>query len=671
MDIEAKPGVARPRARQAQTAGRLYSLAPRTIPIPGPRVHFSSIVRHPMPLLTLRDAHLAFGDRALLDGAQLAIQTGERLGFIGRNGTGKSTVLRIIAGLTTLDDGELASRAGLRIAMVEQEPVLPEAGDLKASLLERARTLAHASACSGEQLHGTDRDRWQLESRLAEFLHRFGLEGTESPMRCSGGERKRAALALALASEPELLLLDEPTNHLDIEGIGALEEHVLKVPAAVIVTHDRAFLDALATRIVELDRGVIRSYPGNFATYETRRDEQIAAEDLARRRFEKFWQQEEVWIRKGVEARRTRNEGRVKRLEHLREERAERRDRLGNIKLALDAGERSGRLVAELTEVSHGFSGRMLIEGLSTRIMRGDRVGLIGPNGAGKSTLIRIVLGELAPQRGTVRLGTGLQVAYFDQMRERLDPEATLAEAISPGSDWITIGEERKHIITYLGDFLFPAHRAKSPVRMLSGGERNRLFLARLFARPANLLVLDEPTNDLDIESLELLEQRLQDYSGTLLLVSHDRRFLDNVVTQTLVAEGEGLWRAYVGGYTDWLRQRPQPASKARGPRDARETSETLPNGAAIAAPVPRSSAQRARLGYMEGRELTALPAQIEALEREQGEITARMSESAYHTQGPERIRADTRRLGEIEAELTDKYARWETLEARASGSGS
>ncbi len=623
-----------------------------------------------MSLLTLRDAHLAFSDRALLDGAQLAIQSGERLGFIGRNGTGKSTVLRIFAGLTALDDGELQSRTGLRIAMVEQEPVLPEAEDLKASLLERARTLPHASACSAEQLHGTDRERWQLESRLVEYLHRFGLEGTECPMRCSGGERKRAALTLALASEPELLLLDEPTNHLDIEGIAVLEEQLLRVPAAVIVTHDRAFLDALATRIVELDRGVIRSYPGNFAAYEARREEEIAAEELARRRFEKFWQQEEVWIRKGVEARRTRNEGRVKRLERLREARAERRDRLGNIKLALDAGERSGRLVAELTEVSHGFSGRKLIEGLSTRIMRGDRVGLIGPNGAGKSTLMRIILGELAPQRGSVRLGTGLQVAYFDQMRERLDPEATLAHAISPGSDWITIGEERKHVITYLGDFLFPAHRAKSPVRMLSGGERNRLFLARLFARPANLLVLDEPTNDLDIESLELLEQRLQDYSGTLLLVSHDRRFLDNVVTQTLVAEAEGLWRAYVGGYTDWLRQRPQGASSARGPGAMDETPKIISHETPSAAPASRGTAQRARLGYMEGRELTALPAQIEALEREQGEITARMSETTYHAQGQERIRADTRRLEEIEAELTAKYARWEALEARASGSG-
>ena len=613
-----------------------------------------------MSLITLRDAHLAFGERALLDGALLAIQSGERLGFIGRNGTGKSTVLKVIAGLMALDDGEVQRRSGVRIAFVEQEPVLPPCGTVRESLLERARTLRHSAACSADELHGADRERWQLQSRLAEFLQRFGLNGGEDPGRASGGERKRAALALALASSPDLLLLDEPTNHLDIEGIGTLEEFVLKAPSAIVVTHDRAFLDSIATRIIELDRGVIRSYPGNFAAYETRRDEQSAAEDLARRRFEKFWQQEEAWIRKGVEARRTRNEGRVRRLEQLRQARLERRDRLGSIKLALDAGERSGRLVAELTDVGQSFSGRTLIEGFSSRIMRGDRVGLIGPNGAGKSTLLRIILGQLTPEHGTVRLGTNLQVAYFDQMREQLDPEATLAEAISPGSDWITIGDERRHIMTYLGDFLFPPHRAKSPVRMLSGGERNRLFLARLFARPANLRVLDEPTNDLDIDSLELLEQRLQDYPGTLLLVSHDRRFLDNVVTQTFAAEGGGLWRAYVGGYTDWLRQRPQPqTARARAPAPPPVESPT---------PAPaKRPARAARLGYMEGRELTALPGQIEALEREQAEIGARMSEPDYHSGGVERMRADGERLSAIERELERLYARWETLEARVS----
>ncbi len=613
-----------------------------------------------MSLITLRDAHLAFGERALLDGTTLAIQPGERLGFIGRNGTGKSTVLKVIAGLLALDDGEVQRRSGLAIAFVEQEPLLPPCATVRESLLERARTVAHSAACTPEELHGMDRERWQLHSRLAEFLQRFGLHGGEDPRCCSGGERKRAALALACASGPDLLLLDEPTNHLDIEGIATLEEFALKAPAAIIVTHDRAFLDRIATRIVELDRGVIRSYPGNFAAYESRRDEEIAAEDLARRRFEKFWEQEEVWIRKGVEARRTRNEGRVRRLEQLRQARLERRDRIGNIKLALDAGERSGRLVAELTDVGQSFAERTLIEGFSSRIMRGDRVGLIGPNGAGKSTLLRIILGHLSPERGTVRLGTHLQVAYFDQMREQLDPEATLAEAISPGSDWLTIGAERKHIMTYLGDFLFPPHRAKSPVRMLSGGERNRLFLARLFARPANLLVLDEPTNDLDIDSLELLEQRLQDYPGTLLLVSHDRRFLDNVVTQTFVAEGNGQWRAYVGGYSEWLRQRPQPQAKR-----SREATEGPGSGESAASAPAKRPARPGRLGYMEGRELAALPGQIETLEREQTDIGARMSEAGYHSAGVEQMRADGERLQEIAAELERLYERWESLEAR------
>ncbi len=509
----------------------------------------------PVPLFTLLDAHLALGDRPLLDGAQLAVESHERLGLIGRNGTGKSTLLRILAGLASLDEGERQIRLGLRVALVEQEPELPAAQTLRESLMERARS-AGASGFAPADLGGNERERWRVESRLTEFLHRFGLREETAPATSSGGERRRAALALALASQPDLLLLDEPTNHLDIAAIERLEDLLLKVPAAIIVTHDRAFLDRVVTRIVELDRGVLRSYPGNFAAYEALREQELAAEETARRRFDKFWAQEELWIRKGVEARRTRNEGRVLRLERLRVERAARRDRLGAMKMSLDAGQRSGQLVAELTEVSKRFDGRTLVDRLSMRIMRGDRIGLIGPNGAGKSTLIRMILGTLAPDTGTLKLGTNLQIAYFDQLREQLDPEATVAEAISPGSDWIEIGTARKHIMGYLGDFLFPAHRARTPVKALSGGERNRLLLARLFARPANLVVLDEPTNDLDIESLELLEQRLQDYAGTLLLVSHDRRFLDNVVTQTLSAEGGGAWREYVGGYSDWLHQR-------------------------------------------------------------------------------------------------------------------
>jgi len=612
-----------------------------------------------MSLITLLDSHLAYGDRPLLDGAQLTVRSGERVGLIGRNGTGKSTLLRVIAGLAHLDDGEVQRRDGLRITYVEQEPQLPPAGTLRESLLARAALEPDAA-----HLHADERERWRMETRLAEFMQRFQLDPDHSPATSSGGERKRAALALALTLQPDLLLVDEPTNHLDIEGIEQLEELLLKVPACIVITHDRAFLDRITTRIVELDRGILRSYPGNFAAYEERKEQEIAAEDVARRRFEKFWAQEEVWIRRGVEARRTRNEGRVKRLERLRVERAERLDRIGNVQLSLDAGERSGQLVAELQDVEKSFGGRKIVAGLSMRLMRGDRVGLIGANGAGKSTLIGILLGRIVADAGSVRQGTNLQIAYFDQLRAQLDPEATVAETISPGSDWVEIGTERKHIMSYLSDFLFPAQRAKSPVKMLSGGERNRLLLARLFARPANLVVLDEPTNDLDIESLELLEQKLQEYSGTLLLVSHDRRFLDNVVTQTLAAEGNGVWREYVGGYTDWLRQRRPAAADGSSERAARavakdaKTAQSTNDSAAGSTEKPRG-----RLSYKDQRELTALPDEIEALEREQAELNSLMSSPEYHRRGAQQIRDDRRRSEEIEAALLAKFARWEALE--------
>jgi len=604
-----------------------------------------------MSLITLLNAHVAFGERPLLDGAQLTVQAGERLGLIGRNGTGKSTLLGVLAGKTPLDEGELQRRDGLRLVLVAQEPELPPAETLQASLLLKA-------AAGMGWIAPDEREHWRFESRLEEFLHRFGLAGASAPASCSGGERKRAELALALALQPDLLLLDEPTNHLDFEAIERLEGLLLKVPAAITVTHDRAFLDRVATRIIELDRGALRSYPGNFAAYEQRKEQELAAEDTARRRFEKFWQQEEVWIRKGIEARRTRNEGRVRRLEQLRAQRAARRDRIGNIRLSLDAGDRSGDLVVEFEGVSKRFGSRPLIENLSMRVMRADRIGLIGPNGAGKSTLIRLMLGELAPDSGSVRLGTRLRVAYFDQLRARLDLDATLAEAISPGSDWVQLRHERKHIVSYLEEFLFPAQRAKSPIRMLSGGERNRLLLARLFAQPANLIVLDEPTNDLDIESLELLEERLQDYEGTLLLVSHDRRFLDNVVTQTLAAEGNGLWREYVGGYTDLLRQRgAQPAARAgAGQIPAAGAAGPRPSRATPAKP-------RTRLSYKEERELAALPGEIESLEREQAELLTRMSEPDYHRLDVERLRNDRTRLAELETLLLERFARWESLE--------
>jgi len=604
-------------------------------------------------LLTLSDAQLAFGDLPLLDCAAFTLLAGERVGLIGRNGTGKSSMLSVIQGRFPLDDGLLQKRDGLRIAAVEQEPELPPAESMHDSLLLRG----------GLEDFDDERERWRVQARLAEYIQRFGLNPDASPTSASGGERKRAALSLAFALEPDVLLLDEPTNHLDIAGIELLEELLKRVPAAIFITHDRFFLDATATRIVELDRGVLRSFPGNFTTYQRVRADQLAAERTAAQKFDKFWAQEEVWIRKGVEARRTRNEGRVRRLEQLRRDRDTRRDLQGTVRMKIDSGDRSGKLVAELEGVSKSFGDRKVIDDLSMIVMRGDRLGLIGPNGAGKSTLLKLILGAIEPDSGTVKLGTQLQVAYFDQMREQLDPEKSVVETISPGSEWIEIGGERKHVMSYLGDFLFAPRRAQSPVRTLSGGERNRLLLARLFARPANLLVLDEPTNDLDIESLELLEDTLQSYSGTLLLVSHDRAFLDNVATQVVVAEGDGRWREYVGGYSDWLRMRaqPVPAEPARNDRAPNSTS------APPAAPVTRPGAERPRkLSFKEQRELQELPLRIQALEAEQGRLNADMNDPEFFRRDPSAMRAAPARLEAIESELLELLEKWEALEQRA-----
>ncbi len=598
-----------------------------------------------MPLLALKNAELAYGLHPLLDRAQFALDEGERVGLIGRNGAGKSTLLKVLSGHAVLDAGDLARRDGLRVCMVEQEPVLPAAACLRDAL----------SARMGLAQLDDERERWRCEARLDEYMHRLEVDPQRSAQSASGGERKRAALAAAFAVSPDVLLLDEPTNHLDIDGIARLEELVVNGPTLIVITHDRAFLDRVATRIVELDRGLLRSFPGSFAAYERRKDEQLAAEDTAQRKFDKFWAQEEVWIRKGVEARRTRNEGRVRRLEALRSERAARRERTGSINLTLDAGERSGKLVAELTHVSKAFNGRTLVRDLSLRVQRGDRFGLIGPNGVGKSTLLKIMLGQTAPDSGAMRLGANVQIAYFDQMREQLDEERSVIETISPGSEWVEVGGARKHVMSYLGDFLFSPQRANAPVKALSGGERNRLLLARLFARPANVLVMDEPTNDLDIDSLELLESTLQSYSGTLLLVSHDRRFLDNVVTQTLAAEGDGGWREYVGGYTDWLAQRPAapPSSPVKAVRPP-----------ATAEPIARSTTQK--LSYKESRELTQLPAQIETLEAEQRALLEKMSGEAYHRVGPEHMGHDARRAAELDAQLLELFERWSALEAKA-----
>jgi ATP-binding cassette subfamily F protein uup len=599
-----------------------------------------------LTIISLRAAELAFGLTPLLDRASLAIESGERVGLIGRNGTGKSSLLGVLAGRIALDDGEVQRKPGLAIAYVEQEPVLPSAPSMRSSL----ETLNELDVIDD------DRRRARFDARLNEYLDRFEVNGAADPAAASGGERKRAALALALAQEPELLLLDEPTNHLDVSGIETLENLLTDGLTCIVITHDRYFLDRIATRIAELDRGYLRSFPGNYATYEQRKSELLAAENLANRRFDKFWAQEEVWIRKGVEARRTRNEGRVKRLERLRDERLARRERIGSLRLAIDSSERSGKLVAELEQVSKRFGERSIVAGLDLRIMRGDKLGLLGPNGAGKTTLIKLIVGTLEPDSGRVSRGTNLQIAYFDQLRSQLDPELTLAATISPGSDWVQVGEQRKHITSYLSEFLFDSRRANAPVKMLSGGERNRLLLARLFARPANVLVLDEPTNDLDIESLELLETTLQEYRGTLLLVSHDRAFLDNVVTQTIAAEGGGRWREYIGGYSDWLRQ--SAAAKAAG----------AAAGTGAAKPVPAAALKAARkLSYKEQRELAALPQEIEALESEQRQLTARMSADDYFNTAPEQMRTDVSRVSELDTLIGQKMARWEQLESATS----
>lgn len=598
-------------------------------------------------LITLQDAELAFGDLPLLDKANLVIQEGERIGLIGRNGTGKSSLLKVIAGTDKLDDGKKTVKDGLRIEYVEQEPYLPEADTLLQSLLLRA----HFDENTDE------RQKWQFLARLEEYLHRFNLDGNNRPDSASGGERKRAALALAFARENDLLLLDEPTNHLDIDGILTLEDWIRSeyrgTKALMLITHDRAFLDAISTRIVELDRGILRSYPGNFSTYETLKEEQLQIEQTERRKFDKFWAQEEVWIRKGIEARRTRNEGRVRRLERLREERATRRESIGQINLNIDAGTKSGKIVAELENVSLAFGEKTIVHNLSFRLLRGDRLGLIGHNGVGKSTLISLILGKRQPDSGTVKLGTNLQIAYFDQLRAQLDPNKTVAETISPGSEWIEIGNTKKHIMAYLADFLFPPRRANVPVANLSGGERNRLLLARLFALPANLLVLDEPTNDLDIDSLELLEQTLQNYPGTLILVSHDRRFLDNVVTEVLAPEGDGLWREYIGGYSDWLTYRPQPKEQPK----AIIQPKAIPK---------RTKPEKIKLTFKENKELNELPERLMNLEQTRDNLLEQMNEAGYFSRyTPEEIKANADKLEKLQVEIDQGYQRWEVLETK------
>ena len=611
-----------------------------------------------MPFLTLSEAELSWGDMPLLDRASLSIEPGERIGLIGRNGTGKSSLLQVLAGIEKLEEGELIVQDGLRAVYLEQEPALDLSLTLRDSLVARGRLEAIDD----------ERDRWERLAKLDEYLDRLSLDGSALAQTASGGERKKAALALALSLEPDLLLLDEPTNHLDVDSILQLES-ILKSEyrsgrSLMVITHDRAFLDSVVSRILELDRGILRSYPGNFAAYEARKSEELAAEELERRRFDKFWAQEEVWIRKGIEARRTRNEGRVRRLEALRRERAARRERLGRMNLVIDAGERSGKVVVEATGLTKSFGERVIVKDLDFMIMRGDKLGLVGHNGTGKSTLIRLLLGEIAPDKGRVKLGTNLRIAYFDQLRAQLDDAKTVADTVSQGSEWVEVGGQKKHVMSYLSDFLFSPRRASVPVGNLSGGERNRLLLARLFSLPANLLVLDEPTNDLDIESLELLESTLESYPGTVILVSHDRRFLDDVVTDILAPVNwqhpDGRWMRFVGGYEDWERQR-APAEEPE-----KQKSEQK---AAAAKSAPRRSAppQRIRMSFKETRELAELPDKIESLEAESEALLAAMSSPDYHKRSIEEQKADKERSAQLPSLIESLYRRWEELSEKQS----
>ncbi len=641
-----------------------------------------------MALIVLTDAKLAFGHVDLLANTAFSLESGERIGLIGRNGTGKSSLLKILAGLEKLDDGLLQYQQGLRIAYVPQEPIFEATEtvfDAVAKGVSQAKSLREEyEALSVGDWDDASHQRldelqsaleavsgWNWEQRVHETLDRLHLQAEMKITALSGGTKKRVALAQALVAVPDVLLLDEPTNHLDLDSITWLEELLREYQGSVVlITHDRAFLDAVCTQIVELDRGILRSYPGNFSAYEVLKDQELNAESLANARADKLLAQEEVWIRKGVEARRTRSVGRIARLEKLRASRAQRRDEMGQVKLAVSAGDRSGKIVADLQNVSKSYD-RPIVQDFTATILRGDKVGLLGPNGAGKTTLLKLILGTITPDSGTAVMGTRIEVAYFDQMREGLDLNASLEDYISPGSEWIEINGNRKHVKSYLSDFLFAPERTNSPVSTLSGGERNRLLLARLFARPANVLVLDEPTNDLDIDTLDLLEQLLQDYKGTVFLVSHDRYFLDNVVTSIIANEGDGFWREYEGGYEDWKIQKArsdqiraengslktEPAAKVSIKPAEKESKDAKPVAA-------KASVQK--LNSKERQELEALPLQIEVLETEQAEIGLAMSNPDLYKNEPELAASMQARLTELTNQIDAMLQRWELLLSRS-----
>jgi ATP-binding cassette subfamily F protein uup len=621
-----------------------------------------------MAYINLRNISLAFGGPPLFEDISLRIGKGERICLLGRNGTGKSTLLKVIAGELPPDDGVIDRRQGLRVARLEQdvprglhgtiyEAIAQGLGHIGEHLsryqnlnqrIQRGETNLHVELSDAQQ-ELESCDGWAHQQRIEQVLSRLKLQADLPVASLSGGILRRVLLARALAIDPDILLLDEPTNHLDIESITWLEEFLLREKITLVfVTHDRAFLRNLATRIVEIDRGRLFDFACDYDTFLQRKDDLLHAETQERARFDKKLAEEEVWIRKGIKARRTRNEGRVRALKEMREERRQRRERLGTVRFNLQEAERSGKLVAEVKGLSFAYSDSPVIKNFSTTVMRGDRIGIIGPNGVGKTTLLKLLLGELSPQQGKVKFGTNLKTIYFDQLREQLDPELTVQQNLAGEQDTVVVGGKSRHVIGYLQDFLFSPDRIRSPVRILSGGERNRLLLARLFTREANVLVLDEPTNDLDLETLDLLEELLAEFKGTLFLVSHDRAFLNRVVTSTIVFEGDGRIREYIGGYDDWLRQRPQPESDLK--------SKTRPK--------EKTRQERARkLTFKEKKEVAELPLQIEALETEVAELHAKMANPDFYRTSGTQVAATTARLETIEAELTETYARWEELE--------
>ncbi len=622
-----------------------------------------------MALIKLESASLAYGHVPLLDKVDLQVDAGERVCLVGRNGAGKSTLMRVMQGVAELDDGGLWKKPDLRVACLAQE--VPQLDELTVydvvadGLDEIGKVIAeyhhvlhemetnYSDSLNSKMARLQDeidaKDGWNIEQRITAIITKLELPEDVLMGSLSGGYKRRVMLARALVIEPELLLLDEPTNHLDVEAIQWMEEFLLNFNGAVLfITHDRTFLRHLATRIVELDRGKVTSWPGNYDTYLKNKEERAIIEEQQNALFDKKLAQEEVWIRQGIKARRTRNEGRVRALQQLRKERSERLDKVGNVKLQVESGEASGKIVIEAEAISKSYDGKTLIKPLTTKIMRGDRIGILGPNGVGKSTLLKMLLGELEPDTGSVTLGTKLSVAYFDQQRAVLDPEKSVADNLNFGSDTITINGKSRHVMSYLQDFLFPPARVRSPVKSLSGGERNRLLLARLFIQPANLLVLDEPTNDLDVETLELLEELLSNYDGTMILVSHDRAFLDNVVTSTLAFEGDGVVNEYIGGYEDWLRQ-------SRKKQEKKETKTP------VAKEIKKEKA-KTKKSYKDQRELDNLPSKIEELEQEQENIQKQVSEADFYKSEQSVIDSTLMRLSEIEKELEHAYERWEEL---------